>query len=104
MISRRGLPTRLPDARPRAELADAARPLRGSQGRRDLGASSRGRRVAPTPPAPDAELGRPRAPQRAEPAPTGRSASAAARVTENAAALARPAGRPPLDLDGCQKS
>ena len=70
MIYRRGLPTRVPDARPRAELAGAARPLRGSQGCRDPGPPSRGRRAAPTPPAPEAELGRPRAAQRAEPAPT----------------------------------
>ena len=38
MISACGLPTRVPDARPRAELAGAARPIRGSQGRRDPGA------------------------------------------------------------------
>ena len=98
MISRCGLPTRVPVARPRAELADAARTFRGSQGRGDLGASSRGRRAAPTQPAPDTELGRPRAAQRPEPAPAGQSAPAAARVTENPAALARPAGRPPLEL------
>jgi hypothetical protein len=88
----------VPDARPRAELAGAARTFRGGQGRRDLGAAPRGCRAAPTQPAPDAELGRPRAAQRAEPAPPGRSAPAAARVTENFAALARPARRPPLEL------
>src|SRR4051812_24041771 len=66
MISYRGLPTRLPDARPHAELACAARPGRRSQGRRDPGAASRGRRPAPTQPAPEAELGRPRPAQRVE--------------------------------------
>jgi competence protein ComEC len=40
MISRRGFPTRLLDARPCTELADAACPLRGSQGRRDLAGAS----------------------------------------------------------------
>ena len=44
--------------------------IRRSQGRRDPGAPSRGRRAAPTPPAPEAELGRPRAAQRAEPTAT----------------------------------
>src|SRR3954449_13599099 len=67
----------------------------------DLGASSRSRRAGPTPPAPDGELGQPRATHRAEPAPAGRSAVAATRVTKNPAALARPAGRPPLDLPAC---
>ena len=66
-ISRRGPSTRVPDARPRAELAGAARPLRRNQGRRDPGAPPRSRRAAPTQPAPEAELGRPRAAQRAEP-------------------------------------
>jgi hypothetical protein len=98
MISGRGPPTRLPDARPHAELACAARPGRRGEGRRDPGAASRGHRSTPTQPAPKAELGRPRPAQRAEPAPTGRSATAAACVAENAAALARPAGRPPVDL------
>jgi hypothetical protein len=49
-------------------------------------------------PAPDAELGRPRAAHRAEPAPAGQSAPVAARVTPNPAALARPAGRPSVEL------
>jgi putative transposase len=52
MISCRGLPTRLSDARPRAELAGAARPGRRRQGRRDSCASTRGRRPAPTQPRP----------------------------------------------------
>ena len=46
MIGRCGLPSRVPDARPRVELAGAARSLRRSQGRRDSGASPRGRRAA----------------------------------------------------------
>jgi hypothetical protein len=59
-IVRRGLPTRLPHARPRAELARAARPLRRGQRRRDPGAASRGRRAAPTSSPPQAHLGRAR--------------------------------------------
>jgi hypothetical protein len=98
MISRCGSPTRLPDARPHAELAGAARPSRRSQGRRDPGASSRGRRPPPTQPAPAAELGRPRPAQRVVQGAAYLGAPAAARVTENPAALARPVGRPPLDL------
>src|SRR4051794_32125163 len=93
-----GLPTRVPAARPRVEPADAARPLRRSQGRRDPGPPSRNRRAAPTPPAREVELGRPCPAQCVEPTPTSRSATAAARLTQDAAALARPARRPPLDL------
>ena len=37
-LARRSSTTRIPGAHPRAELAGAARPLRRSQGRRDLGA------------------------------------------------------------------
>src|SRR4051812_3452175 len=98
MIPDRGLPTRLPDARPHVELAGAARPDRRHQGRRDPGAASRDRRPAPTQPTPEAELARPRPAQRPEPAPPGKSAPAAKGVAQNPAALARPAGRPPLDL------
>ena len=74
---------------PHAELACAARPGRRSQGRRDPGAPPRDRRPAPTQPAPEAELGRPRPAQRAEQTATYLGAPAAARVAENAAALAR---------------
>ena len=49
-------------------------------------------------PTPDADLGRPRRAQRAEQAATRPAAPAAARLTPNPAALARPARRPPLDL------
>jgi hypothetical protein len=100
MISFCGSPTRVPGPRPRAELADAARPVRRSQGRRDPGLASRGGgcRAAPTQPAPEVELGRPRAAQYAEPAPADRSAPAVAGVTENTAALALPPGGPPLEL------
>ena len=52
MIARSGLPIGLPDARPRAELAGAARPLRRRQGRRDPHAASRSRRAAPHQPRP----------------------------------------------------
>ena len=64
MISRCGLPTRVPDARPRSELAGAARPVRRRQGRRDPRAAARGRRAAPTQPAPDTDVARPGVPQR----------------------------------------
>ena len=53
MISRCGLSTRVPDARPRVELAVAARPLRRSQGRRDPGG---GDHLPPTVPGPTAHL------------------------------------------------
>ena len=98
MIASCGLPTRVPDARSRAELAGAARPLRRRQGRRDPDAASRGRRAAPHQPPPDADLARPRRAQRAEQAAARPAAPAAAGVAPNAAALARPARRPPLDL------
>jgi hypothetical protein len=97
MIACCGLPTRVPDARPSAELAGATRPIRFSQGRRDPRAAPRGRRAAPTQPTPDPELGRPRRAQRAEPAAAHPVAPAAARLTPNPAALARPTRRPPLD-------
>src|SRR5688500_7874467 len=98
MISRCGLPTRVPDARARAELVGAARPLRRSQGRRDPRPASRSRRAAPTPPSLEADLGRPRPAQRVEQTAAPAGAPAAAGVTENPAALARPPGRSPLDL------
>ena len=53
MIACCGLPTRLPDARSRAELAGAARPLRCSERRRDPGAASRSRRAAGKYPSPE---------------------------------------------------
>jgi hypothetical protein len=98
MIARCGRSTRVPDARSCAELADAARPLRRCQGRRDPGAASRGRRAAPQQLPAETDLARPRRSQRAEQAPPSPAAQAAARVAPNAAALARPAHRPPLDL------
>jgi hypothetical protein len=88
MITRWGLSTRVP----------AARPIRRSQGRRDPRASPRGRHAAPTQPTPDTELGRPRRAQRTDQTAPCEPASATARVTQNPAALARPPGRPPLDL------
>ena len=51
-----------------------------------------------TNPRPDTDLARPRRAQRAEQAAARPAAPAAAGVTPNAAALARPARRPPLDL------
>ena len=53
-IARCGCPTRIPGARPRAELTGAAPPLRRNQGYRDPRASTRARRHAPTQPTPDA--------------------------------------------------
>ena len=66
MIARCGSSTRIPGARPRAELAGVACAIRRSQGRRDPGAPSRGRRAATTKPTPDVDVGRPGRPQRAE--------------------------------------
>ena len=66
MISRCGLPTRLPDARSHAELAGAARPFRRGQGRRDPRAASRDRRAAPQQLPASVDLARPRRTQRAE--------------------------------------
>jgi hypothetical protein len=83
---------------PRAELADAAHPIRRSQGRRDPGAPSRGRSAAPTQPTPHPDVDRPRAPQRAQQTAPYLVARAAARLTQNPAALARPPRHPPLDL------
>jgi hypothetical protein len=66
MLARCGLPTRLSAARPRTELAGAARALRSSKGRRDPGAPTRGRRAPPTQSSPGLDLGRPRGPHGAE--------------------------------------
>src|SRR5690242_9859778 len=98
MIARCGLRTRLSDACSRAELAGAARPLRGGQGRRDPGAASRGRRAAPHQLPANADVARPRPAQRAEQAAGRPTAATAAGVAPDAAALARPACCPPLDL------
>src|SRR5262245_61622429 len=98
MIARCGLPTRLPAARPRAELAGATHPLRHSQGRRNPGAPTRGRRAAPTQPTAEVDLARPRPPQRAEQAAAHGSTPAAARLPQNIVAVARPPHRPTLDL------
>ena len=94
MIARCGLPTRLPAARPRAELAGTTRPIRRSQGRRDPGAPSRGRRTASTQPTPDADLARPRRPQRAEQTATHPAAPAAARVTREPCCAGTPTSSP----------
>src|SRR5215213_4715533 len=98
MIARCGPPTRLPDARSRAELAGAARPLGHRQGRRDPCAASRGRRVTTHQPSADTDVARPRRGQRAEQTAAHPAAAAAVGVAPNAAALARPARRPTLDL------
>ena len=98
MLARRGSSTRIPGAHPRAELVGAARPLRRSQGHRNPGAPPRGRRTAPTQSPPRADLGRPRVPQRAEQAAAHTVAPTTAGVASNAAALARPARCPTLDL------
>ncbi len=60
-IARCGCPTRIPGARPSAELTGAAPPLRRNQGHRDPRAPTRARRSAPTQPTPRAgELVQPR--------------------------------------------
>src|SRR6476660_5664832 len=66
MIARCGPRTRLPDARSRAGLAGAARPLRRGQARRDPDASARGRGTAPHEHPADTDLARPRRAQRTE--------------------------------------
>ena len=98
MIACCGLATRLPDTRPHAGLAGPSRPIRHGQGRRDPGAPSRGRRTAPTQPAPDLDLRRPRRPQCTGQAATHAATSVTARHAEDPAALARPTRRPTLDL------
>jgi hypothetical protein len=68
--------------RPRAELAGAAHRIGRNQGRRNPGASSRGRRAAQTNPTPDTDMDRPRLPQRTEQTAAHPAAPAAARVTQ----------------------
>jgi hypothetical protein len=97
-IACRGPSTRGPVARPRTELAGAARPVRRDQGRRDPGAPSRGRRTTPTQPTPDNVLGRPCVPQRTRQTASYLIAQAAACVAEDSTALARPSRRPRMDL------
>ena len=98
MIASCGLTTRVPDARSRAGLAGAARPLRRRQGRRDPDAAPRDRRAPPHQPPPEDVVARPRRAQRAEPTAAHPTAPAAAGDAPNAAALARPARCPTLDL------
>src|SRR3954452_12241600 len=98
MIARRGPRTCLLDADSRAELAGVARSLRHRQGRRDPCAASRGRGAAPQHPSTDVDVARPRHVQRAEQIAAHPAAAATVGVTAHAAALARPARRPPLDL------
>src|SRR3954471_15768926 len=98
MIARCGPRTRLPDARSRAELASAARPLRCRQGRRDPDASARGRGTASHEHPAETDLARPRRAQRTEQTAARRAAPGAAGVAPNPIALAPPARRPPLDL------
>jgi len=66
MIASCGLPTRVPDARSRLELAGAARPLQHRQGRRDPDAATRARRAAPHQSPTRIHQPRPRGAQRAE--------------------------------------
>jgi hypothetical protein len=98
MIACCGSRTRLSDARSRAELASAARPIRRRQGRRDLDASARGRDTASHEHPAEPDLARPRRAQRTEQTAARRAASGAAGVAPNTIALAPPPRRPPLDL------
>src|SRR3954447_5621985 len=98
MIARCGPRTCLSTSRSRAGLAGAARPLRRRQGRRDPDTASRGCRTAPHQPPTNLHLARPRRAQRTEQTAPRPTTSAPAGVTSNAAALARPTRRPPLDL------
>ena len=98
MISGRGLPIRVPDARrvlswmTLLARSDAAKDVEILVLRHEIAVL---RRHNPTT---EDDLARPRHPQRAEPAAPAPAAPAAARLTENPAALARSAGHPPLDL------
>jgi hypothetical protein len=98
MIARRGPRTCLLDAHSRAVLAGAARPLRHRQGSRDPDPASRGRRAAPHQPPTNLHLARPRRAQRTEQTAARPATPAAAGLASDAAALARPTRRPPLDL------
>src|SRR4249920_1915240 len=98
MIARCGPRTRLPDARSRAELAGAARPLRHRQGRRDPHAATRGRGTTPHEHPTETDLARPHRAERTEQTAARPAAPAAAGLTPHPAALAPPARRPPVDL------
>jgi hypothetical protein len=98
MIGHCGPPTRLPHARTHTELARAARPIRHGQGRRDPGAASRGRGAAPSQSALATNVGRSCVLQRFGQAAARTGTAAPAGLATNAAALACPARRPPLDL------
>jgi hypothetical protein len=87
IIDHHGLPTRVPDARSRLELAGAARPIRRGQGRRDPGAptqglrtATQGLRTAPTQPTPDLATSI-RSNRLAEPAQVGWAPSQSAYTT-----------------------
>jgi hypothetical protein len=97
MIARRGPQTRHSEARPRAELAGAARPLRhrGTPRSSHCGTSSP---CCAAPPSPEDFVARPRRAQRAEPTASSPATPDTTRLTPNAAALARPTRRLPLDL------
>src|SRR3954454_19001609 len=98
MIARRGLATRVLDARSRAGLAGAARPLRRREGRRGPDTAARGCRAAPHQSSPEDVVARPCRAQRPEQSAARAASADAAGVTPHAAALARPPPHPALDL------
>ena len=98
MIARCGFPTHVPDARPRAELAGAPRPIERNQGRRDPGPPSRNRRTSTTQFTPRADVGMTERSSAHWAGCYPRRCAGWAGVPEDPAALARPSRRPPLDL------
>jgi hypothetical protein len=88
----------LPHLRTGLRLAGPARPVIGLQERRAARAAARGRRAAPHQSHAPAQLGRPRSPRRADPAPASKAADAPAGHPRHRPALAPPPRHPQVDL------